>query len=224
MREKIFKDRARRNGEKSQVRVNDCRRSPSRSRINSARRRQFGRRLSCENRARVALVATSYYYRARCCRECSRGGYELPPPPSPPSSHLRDSAMRDAIHGRKYENPPLCASRALLEALPPCFCSRIRIYVYHIFSRYTALWVAALFQLKGRSCVYVFPFFFHPITRRIYLDFRGERWALIRRVGLPSGRRDLARWCETRVGRVTPMNRAVLLFRSQCATFHSFPR
>lgn len=150
----------------------------------------------------------------------------LPPPlPSPPSSHLRDSAMRDAIHGRKYENPPpiMREPRAFGGPSTLFLFAHSDICLSYVF----ALWVAALFRLKRvafvRLCFSPPSFFFHPITRRICLDFRRERWALIRRVGLPSGRRDLARWCKTRVGGVLPpMNRAVLLFRSQCATFHSF--
>jgi len=136
---KKFKDRAGRNGEKSQVRLNSCRRSPSRSRINSARRRQFGRRLSCENRARVALVATSYYYRTRCCPECSHGGwYESTiTVVAFPIYAIQRCAM--PFTGENMKTPPLYASRALLEALPPCFCSRIRICLSYIFALYREL-------------------------------------------------------------------------------------
>jgi len=73
--------------------------------VSDSRAREFARK------SRVALVAASRrriipaacsFVRCRCSRS---SWYE--PPSSPPRCvlHLCDSAMRDAIHGRKYENP-----------------------------------------------------------------------------------------------------------------------
>lgn len=160
LREKNFKDRTRRNGEKNQVRVNDCRRSSSRSRINSARRRQFGRRLSCENQARVALVATSYYYRARCCRECSRGGWYESPPPSSRSPFTRFSDARCHSRAKIWKPPPsiIREPRAFGGPSTLFLFAHSDICLSYIFALYRELprfsgWRVA----RVRLC---FPFFF----------------------------------------------------------------
>lgn len=95
---------------------------------------------SCR-RAVVSSVACSFVY----CR-CSRGSWYEPPSSPRCVLHLRDSAMRDAIHGRKYENPimrepplqPRFSSLSYPSPLPPNpptrFCSRSDICLSYVFA------------------------------------------------------------------------------------------
>lgn len=120
---------------------------------------------------RVTLITSPS--RASCCCRMQLQRLILSSPHC--ALHLRDSAMRDAIHRRKCENPimrePLLQfalfgiSLSASHSRHPRSCSG---YVYHMFSCSTQ--VSMLFRVKSRRThkfLYFTPFFDdnHPETR-----------------------------------------------------------
>lgn len=190
LREKDSKNWDRGCDVKSQVRVNGCGRSPPRSRINSARRRQFrpttttlvpGKTGSARSstRRRIIIVATRLG-----CRGC---WYE--PPPSSSSlrafPHLRDSAMRDAIHGiREYENPIMREPRFREGPFHLVSVRAFGLYMFIIYFRVIPRKLPALFRVKDLARARLFssplspfhhpPFLFIPL-RDAFASTFGEK-------------------------------------------------